>query len=70
MKKESKIIRSTVSLATLHNRRDFSKRFSTLEKFAKPCSKLILFIPTIRIFNKPEEKISGIIPLGFSRNGK
>ena len=35
MKKESKIIRSTVSLATLHNRRDFSKRFSTLEKFAK-----------------------------------
>ena len=35
MKKESTIIRSTVTLATLHNRRDFSKRFSTLEKFAK-----------------------------------
>ena len=39
MKKNIKIIRSTVSLATLHNRRDFSKRFSTLEKFAKPKEK-------------------------------
>tara|TARA_Y100000114_G_scaffold125715_1_gene121885 strand:+ start:538 stop:669 length:132 start_codon:yes stop_codon:yes gene_type:complete len=28
-----KIIRSTVSLATLHNRRDFGKRFATLEKY-------------------------------------
>ena len=35
MKKESKIIRSTVTLATLHNRRDFSKRFRTVEKVAK-----------------------------------
>ena len=42
MKKESKIIRSTVSLATLHNRRDFGKRFATLDKFAKA--------------NKPKEK--------------
>tara|TARA_Y100000592_G_scaffold62348_1_gene97402 strand:- start:175 stop:312 length:138 start_codon:yes stop_codon:yes gene_type:complete len=32
--KKIKIIRSKISLATLHNRRDFSKRFSTLEKFA------------------------------------
>jgi len=30
-----KIIRSTVSLATLHNRRDFGKRFATLEKYRK-----------------------------------
>ena len=29
-----KIIRSKTSLATLHNRRDFGKRYSTLEKFA------------------------------------
>jgi len=29
-----KIIRSKTSLATLHNRRDFGKRHSTLEKFA------------------------------------
>tara|TARA_Y100000996_G_C22299129_1_gene551383 strand:- start:301 stop:498 length:198 start_codon:yes stop_codon:yes gene_type:complete len=38
MTKETKIFRSNVTLATLHNRRDFSKRFSTLEKFAKPFS--------------------------------
>ena len=30
-----KIIRSKVTLATLHNRRDFSRRFATLDKFAK-----------------------------------
>ena len=30
MTKETKIFRSNVTLATLHNRRDFSKRFSTL----------------------------------------
>ena len=42
MKKNIKIIRSTVSLATLHNRRDFGKRFATLDKFAKA--------------NKPKEK--------------
>tara|TARA_B100000214_G_scaffold352620_1_gene307984 strand:- start:277 stop:450 length:174 start_codon:yes stop_codon:yes gene_type:complete len=34
MSKEIKIIRSKVSLATLHNRRDFGKRLSTLDKFA------------------------------------
>jgi len=33
MKKNIKIIRSSVSLATLHNRRDFSKRNETLAKF-------------------------------------
>jgi len=35
MRLDMKIIRSTVSLATLHNRRDFGKRNATLEKFAK-----------------------------------
>ena len=35
-----KIIRSKVTLATLHNRRDFGKRNSTLEKFAKTDSEL------------------------------
>jgi len=35
MKKNIKIIRSSVSLATLHNRRDFSKRNETLSKFSK-----------------------------------
>ena len=35
MKKDTKIIRNKVSLATLHNRRDFSRRFATLDKFAK-----------------------------------
>ena len=35
-----KIIRSTVSLATLHNRRDFGKRNATLEKFAKTDNEL------------------------------
>ena len=39
MKKNIKIIRSSVSLATLHNRRDFSKRHDTLNKFAKPKEK-------------------------------
>ena len=39
MKKNIKIIRSTVSLATLHNRRDFSKRYDTLNKFAKTDTK-------------------------------
>jgi hypothetical protein len=39
MKKNIKIIRSTVSLATLHNRRDFSKRNETLSKFSKPKEK-------------------------------
>ena len=39
MKKNIKIIRSTVSLATLHNRRDFSKRYDTLNKFSKPKKK-------------------------------
>ena len=39
MKKDSKIIRNKVSLATLHNRRDFSKRHDTLSKFAKPKEK-------------------------------
>ena len=33
MTKESKIFRSNVTLATLHNRRDFSNRFKNLEKF-------------------------------------
>ena len=37
-----KIIRSKVTLATLHNRIDFGKRFATLDKFAKA--------------NKPKEK--------------
>ena len=39
MRKVTKILRSTVSLATLHNRRDFSKRYDTLNKFAKPKQK-------------------------------
>ena len=30
-----KIVRSRLTLATLHNRRDFGKRFATLDKFAK-----------------------------------
>ena len=38
MTKESKIFRSNVTLATLHNRRDFSNRFKNLEKFAEPFS--------------------------------
>ena len=48
MKKNIKIIRSTVSLATLHNRRDFSKRFATLEKYKK-AKDLVVTI-------KPKEK--------------
>tara|TARA_Y100000361_G_scaffold32786_1_gene27493 strand:+ start:513 stop:656 length:144 start_codon:yes stop_codon:yes gene_type:complete len=39
MRKVTKILRSTVSLATLHNRRDFSKRYDTLNKFAKTDTK-------------------------------
>jgi len=35
MKKNIRIIRSSVTLATLHNRRDFSKRNETLAKFSK-----------------------------------
>ena len=35
MKKNIKIIRSTVSLATLHNRRDFLKETTTLNKTDK-----------------------------------
>ena len=34
MSNQIKIIRSKVTLATLHNRRDFGKRMSTLDKFA------------------------------------
>ena len=36
MSKEIKIIRSKVSLATLHNRRDLGKRLDKLEKLALP----------------------------------
>tara|TARA_B100000683_G_scaffold71905_1_gene70409 strand:+ start:133 stop:264 length:132 start_codon:yes stop_codon:yes gene_type:complete len=37
--KKIKIIRAKVSLATLHNRRDFSKRFDKLDKIAKEKTK-------------------------------
>jgi len=37
--RKTKIFRNKVTIATLHNRRDFGKRLDKLEKFAKATEK-------------------------------